>query len=211
MEDTGNHTYTTIGNNKYVFTAHKQADLIKVDPLTKSIELRYCEHYNKWHEKNIPQRTFVLNFNMDIITKYNPREESGSMRIDTRTEFDSNTSTCEKLKLVQDNYYNYDAEKLSDCYCNFADFSELKEFVGYKREYHCCAGKYTLSMFDARIYVVSTDNKIISAIVEPDYSLQFGDNYTHVWFINNKHFLIWNDGDVFSVVCIKSNKSKIEK
>ena len=155
MEDTGNHQCTTIGNSDFVFTAHKMADIINVDPLKKSIELRYCKYYCEWHKKNIPQRTFILNFNMDIITKYNPREENNPMQIKYATEFKSNTSTCEKLKVVHDNYYF--SEKLSNYYRNFNDFPDLHGFANDKREYYCSAGQYRLSLFGGRIYVVSID------------------------------------------------------
>lgn len=197
--------YESCGSNLFEFNVYKSADVIKVDPKTKSVELKFCKYYRE----DVEKKTVVLNFNMDIVAQYNPRECDSKRECLYCVYYPRNCSNCKKdtddcvkLKLQT----SYGCFNMSECFENLRDFRELIPYKHLKEEYRCYMySDYTLHVFDGgRIYVVSNFNgDIEDAMIESDYSLQQGDNGTTVWLINGNHFLVWNDGDVSSTVVIK--------
>ena len=197
--------YESCGSNLFEFNVYKSADIVKVDPKTKSIELKFCECYRK----DVEKKTVVLNFNMDVVAQYNPKEytfkseDCGWCSYYKRncSNCKKDTEDCVKLKLQT----KYGCFTMSDYFANLRDFEELLPYNHLKEEYRCCMYDYALHVFDGgRVYVVSDPNgDIVDAMIEPDYSLQTCDSGTTVWLINGNHFLVWNDGDVSSTVVIK--------
>jgi hypothetical protein len=47
---------------------------------------------------------------------------------------------------------------------------------------------------------------ILSLLYAPKCDLQLGDSETTCYLLNNKHLLIWNDGDVYSVVVLRATR-----
>lgn len=68
--------------------------------------------------------------------------------------------------------------------------------------------KYVITIFSSgKLYIISdkNTNRILGYLCAPEYDLQNGDCHTSLYQLNDSVFLIWNDGDVYSVVIIKPN------
>lgn len=63
---------------------------------------------------------------------------------------------------------------------------------------------YVLSVWHGEAYVVSLNNKITAFHIDEVYGLQEGDKQTYVWNFND-NFVVYNDGDVYSVVLVVKN------
>lgn len=92
-------------------------------------------------------------------------------------------------------------------------FRELKDNLSKNNFYSCVAlhefGKYAIAIWNSLLYIVSekisNDNhKILNILYADEYDLQHGDMGSHVYLLNEKHILIWNTGDVSSVVIVKN-------
>jgi hypothetical protein len=70
----------------------------------------------------------------------------------------------------------------------------------------CIFGRYKLTSWNSRYYIISDKitNDIISILDAPKSDLQKGDHRILYYLINNKDLLVWNDGDVYSVVYIQT-------
>jgi len=60
---------------------------------------------------------------------------------------------------------------------------------------------YSLGVWASRAYVVGNDNKITAYHIDESCALQEGDSSTFVWSFDD-HFVVYNDGDVYSVVLV---------
>lgn len=80
-------------------------------------------------------------------------------------------------------------------------------YISYSDDYQCVFNNSKLTVIDYVLYVVSDadTNNIKNILYAPDTSLQEGDGDTEVFLLNNKHLLIYNCGDVESVLFIKND------
>lgn len=53
------------------------------------------------------------------------------------------------------------------------------------------------------IYVIDKNNSIVSVLNDPEYGLQGGDAGTRYYVFHNGNLMVWNMGDVWSVVIIR--------
>jgi hypothetical protein len=92
----------------------------------------------------------------------------------------------------------------SDPDFNFHQTIKLSNYSTYN-DYECCWENYKLSVYDAKLYIISdTDTgKILNVFYTPDSDLQMGDSYTQVYLLDHEHLLIYNAGDVYSVIIIQ--------
>lgn len=63
---------------------------------------------------------------------------------------------------------------------------------------------FKLEIWHESAYIVVSDSKITAYHINEEYELQSGDSCTYVWHFNN-NFVVYNDGDVYSVVIISEN------
>jgi hypothetical protein len=109
--------------------------------------------------------------------------------------------------LYKSDYYDHPQPK----YDNLKDFPELETFFNSfnpVRPNHVSYGEkdkiFKLEVWHECAYVVVRDSKITSYHINAEYDLQSGDSCTYVWHFNN-NFVVYNYGDVYSVVIISEN------
>lgn len=99
-------------------------------------------------------------------------------------------------------------------YENLDDYPELKIFfekennspdlVIYGENYE----SYQLHVWHNQAYIVSLNDEITAYLIDETYYLQSGDMNTYVWFFND-NFVVYNDGDVYSVILVLANKDDV--
>jgi hypothetical protein len=118
-----------------------------------------------------------------------------------------------ELKVI-DMHYKRGIDLLNQRYYNLHEFSILKKYANKCEDddirLEICTefNDYLISIwsFDiyAVIYIISNkySNKIISVFIDPNLIFQIADCNTNIYLLNNKNLLIWNQGDVYSVINI---------
>ena len=97
-------------------------------------------------------------------------------------------------------------------YCNLNEFPIFARLTNDIRAAVHHFGKYAVAVWNSTVYIVSEkisnadekNHKILNVLYANDYDLQHGDCKTNIYLLNNKNILLWNDGDVHSVVVIKN-------
>jgi len=84
-------------------------------------------------------------------------------------------------------------------YTNLDEFPEIKDvkvtdFTRVKWK------NYTLVQISGILYLLSRNNVILKVLYCLQYDMQEGDSQTYFYILNEKHFLVYNDGDVYSVL-----------
>jgi hypothetical protein len=96
-------------------------------------------------------------------------------------------------------------------YYNLYEFPKLKEFCDHDiiLELYAEFNDYVICVWqlgNSVTYIVSSANteKIISVFIDEKYAFQPGDCETNMYLLDGEHILVWNSGDVCSVVLIKN-------
>jgi hypothetical protein len=159
-----------------------------------------------------PKELFFCNFNQDPHTYSKMNIPEG---FETYFSYNAGKSLCQEMLRCKDTTLLYDSEDSEDenpthNYSNLNEFPELKKYFKIKplsarlRLYGQSDGGYQLAVWNNQAYVVSLGNNVTSYHIDLDYKLQGGDDSTRVVILGD-HFIVHNDGDVYSVVMILKN------
>jgi len=95
-------------------------------------------------------------------------------------------------------------------YTNINDFPELNDIIV---DYFMYVkwNDWVLTFISNKVYILSnTNGTILKSICSKSNDLQEGDCRTSFYLLNNKHFIVNNDGDVYSVILF-TNKQQIDE
>lgn len=172
------HTHLTDGSNRFKFTAFPQGEVehfddncIKIKGLTDNTEIKFSK---------IKELEITEQYDMRGLVPENKLEGLESLcHVPTLKELYSNLNDFPELDII--------------------DTSPLSKYC--KSYTSCHWGSQTLSIWNSIVYIVSDDTKkIISVLVAPRYDLQTGDLKTNIYLIDDKDIIVWNKGDVWSLV-----------
>jgi len=94
-------------------------------------------------------------------------------------------------------------------YDNIDEYPELKMFLSKSQDrgelkIYGDDNNYHLDVWHSQAYVISLNDEITEFHIDETYMLQEGDCNTFVWNFDD-NFVVYNDGDVYSVVIIVKN------
>lgn len=169
-----------IKNNQYIFVqdeCYTKNKIISYDFNTKEIdEIKITKPFCSFFNECI-----------DMTTKY--------------ISFDAK----EKANMV---YASYNGVSPTYKYENIDKYPELKIFLSKSQSYGDLKiygnDNYHLDVWHSQAYVISLNNEITAFHIDESYSLQEGDCDTFVWNFDD-NFVVYNDGDVYSVIIIVKN------
>jgi hypothetical protein len=144
---------------------------------------------------------------------------------DESDEDESDEDECEcntnHLRHFVKNEFHYPLESLDlttttnikDEFIDLEEFAKDGEILKFFQEnskprcnWKCQWGQYEFSMWDSRFYILcdAETRQIFNILYAPNYELQLGDDKTIAYLVNNKHLLVWNDGDVYSTIYVSA-------
>ncbi len=200
LPDISSHVHLFSEGSQFKFIAYPDAIISSVNNESINIEIDF-HHYNDCH----PQIRLEVDFNGNEITKlFSPdgdTDEYGNWeQKDTIYNHSENIpNQFVQLEVNEDDH----PLMLDETYINYNDFPELEKYNGAEIFWNCSWDDFTISYWDDAYIVSDPQNKILSVLIAPETDLQSGDASTSVYLLNNKHILIWNGGDVMSIVLIK--------
>lgn len=191
--------YLTNGDQaEFIIAAHPDCNIRKIDD--KFI-----------HIKSEQSRIKITRDGDIYIKERNYEEEEESEEESEEERFNSNINICELRKTEYDSFPNSPNLALNKIIQSLDKIdSKLPKLLkrmesrpnGYK-----CIWKYKNNIYQiiclGCCYIILKNNEAIQ-VLSADESLMQGDSDIEVYLMNGKHILIWNRGDIFSVILFKS-------
>ncbi len=201
LPDISSHIHLFSEGSQFKFIAYPDAFISSINNGLINIEI------NDFNQDCQPQIKIGIDFNGNEITKlFSPDIDD-----DEYENWEETDTLYNHSKDIPNQFVELEINEddhplmLNETYINYNDFHELEEYNEVEMNWNCSWDNFTISFWD-NVYIVSnSENKILSILIAPETDLQSGDGSITVYLLNNKHILIWNDGDVMSMILIKHN------
>lgn len=187
-------------NQKFIITALPNANIIMFDQNSAKIIQDYKETGDRGVE-------IIIDYDGSILSEKMSMSGDPWIDLDYDNEsfdlFDGDivNTNVRMVKLIE-----VSDDNLIDLTIGYQDYDiEWISVMRMKLNWYCYWKNYKLSFYDSRLYIISdaSTNKIMNILYAPFTDLQMGDSGTYLYLFNNKHLIVYNAGDVSSVIIIQ--------